>query len=340
MSDAIPLSAVAKRADAVSVAVVLVHLALAFAPVYVTAAWGVGWWLVPCWLWYGATMNGLLNLMHEAAHYHVFRRRASSDLLGRWILGPLALADFDSFRQRHWDHHRNLGAPDDPKTIYHLDIRGLRILALAVRCLFLVEAVRKFFHQTAHDDEPAPGTSLKWVLRVLPIQALFGGSILLMAAATHREDSAAATLTAALLAYGFVYLYGIASVTIFVASLRAIAEHQIGSDQAGRCGFAALRNFSCNPVTRLVFGAYGFGEHATHHQLPAIPYYRLPEATGMLAAKEPALAPMNGYLGTIASLYRQPNSSPSAVPGPAVRKAAGDQPRQADPISRKPSARL
>ena len=256
-----PTSRVAKRPDAVSLAVVLTHLALVFAPVYVTAALGGGWWILPCWLWYGLTMNGLLNLMHEAAHYHVFRSRAANNFVGRWVLGPLALADFDSYRQRHWDHHRHLGDPDDPKTTYHMDIRGRRLLTLAGRCLGLIEAVRKFRHQAdAHDDEPVPGQSLEWTLRVFLVHALFGGSILALAARAHRGEPAVGTLT------------------------------------------------------RLFFGAYGFGEHATHHRLPAVPYYRLTPVTETLAAKDPAMAQVNGYVGTIISLVRQTGSSPSLLP--------------------------
>ena len=316
MSEPMPASPVAKRAEAVSLALVLGHLALVFAPIYLAAALGGGWWLVACWLWYGFTMNGMLNLMHEAAHYHLFRLRPANDFLGRWILGPLALADFDTFRQSHWDHHRHLGESDDPKTTYHMDIRGHRFLALVGRCLTLVEAVRKFRLQADRQDgEPAPGKSLRWILRVFLAQSLFAGSVLALAAWAHRGEPGRETVDAAFLAYGFVYVYGIASVTVFTANLRAIAEHQIGADPAHRTGTAALRNFSCNPVTRLIFGAYGFGEHATHHELPAVPYYRLREVTRTLAAKNPALKQSQGYLGTIRSLVRQTAVSPSVLPG-------------------------
>ncbi len=306
MREHMPPSRFAKRSDVASVAVVAAHVALVVAPIYVTAALGLGWWLIPCWLWFGLTMNGLLNLMHETAHYHVFTNRAANDLFGRWVLGPLSLADFDGYRQRHWDHHRRLGQPDDPKLTYHTDIHGGHLLSLAFRCLTLVEAARKFRHQTdTHDDEPAPGNSLAWVLRVLVVHALFAGSLLAVAWATHRPDFWAALLSA-VVAYGFIYVYGLAGLTVFAASLRAIAEHQIGPDDAAHVGAAALRNFSCNPLTRLILGAYGFGEHATHHQQPGIPYYRLQTATAELAAKDPAMAPTHGYWSTLATLARRP----------------------------------
>ena len=81
-----------KRDDNWSLLVVVVHIAFVFTPVYLTVVLGFGWQLVALWLWFGLAMNGLLNLMHEASHYHVFRARRGSDILGRWILGPMAMA--------------------------------------------------------------------------------------------------------------------------------------------------------------------------------------------------------------------------------------------------------
>jgi fatty acid desaturase len=106
------------------------------------------------------------------------------------------------------------------------------------------------------------------------------------------------------LVYVVVYLYGLASLTVFAATLRAIAEHQIGDDDARTQGAAALRNFSCGALTRLVLGAYGFSEHATHHQRPGIPYYRLKVETATLAKTDAAFAPTHGYWSTLRELMR------------------------------------
>ena len=103
-----------RRPEVVSWGVAVGHVALVFVGVFVAAAPrpspGV---VVGAWLWFGLTLTGLLNLMHECAHRLAFRRRRSSDLLGRWLLGPLVLADFDAYRERHWAHHRNLGLDGD-----------------------------------------------------------------------------------------------------------------------------------------------------------------------------------------------------------------------------------
>ena len=304
MNNSMPDSTLDKRSDLFSLAVVTVHVVLVFSPVYVAATLPFGWWLLLPWLVFGLLMNGLLNLMHEAAHYHVFRWRDANDMLGRWALGPLVGADFGSYRQRHWDHHRHLGEPEDPKISYHQDIRGRRMLAHVVRCLLLVEAAKKFSHLHRDPDVPARGDSLRWFLRTSFVQISFVASLAMTAWLAHRAEPARAALGTAA-AYLFVYVYGLGSVTVLAASIRAIAEHQMSGPEDAHTGEAALRNFSCNPITRLCFGAYGFGEHATHHHRPAIPYYRLKKATLVLAEKETLLAPTHGYIATICTLIRR-----------------------------------
>ncbi|MFO0972720.1 MAG: fatty acid desaturase [Phycisphaerae bacterium] len=303
-----------KRGDARSLAIVAAHVAFVVAPIFLAAAAGIGWHLPACWLWFGLAMNGLLNLMHEASHYHVFTSRAASDRLGRWLLGPLALADFDSYRARHWDHHRRLGQPDDPKTTYHLDIHGPRLPAFLLRCLLGVEALRRGRVQTTGDaDHDPPLLSRVWVWRVLAGQALLASVLAALAVAVHGPTRTA--LFAAAAAYFGVYLYGLASLTVFAAGLRAIAEHQPGPDAAPCVGAAALRNFRCNPLSRLILGAYGFAEHATHHDEPAIPYYHLPAATRSLAQRDPSRTPRFSYLATLGSLIARP-AAPAAPPRP------------------------
>jgi fatty acid desaturase len=295
-----------RRSDAISWTVVAAHLALVFGAVLVAAAIGPSPWLVVAWLWFGLTFTGPLNLMHECAHRLAFRRRASSELLGRRVLGPLALADFDAYRERHWAHHRNLGLDGDTKDAYLVDIRGVGILRLLWRCLSMQEAVRKFRRQSPPTGEELPlgdgvGASLA---RTAVAQSVLVGAVLAVASVTH--DGASRILASAALAYGFVYLYGLAALTVFAATLRAIAEHQIGADESLSAGRAALRNFPAGPFSRLVFGSYGFSNHATHHREPGIAHYRLATVTADLAVTEPALTPAASYLSTLWRLGRRP----------------------------------
>jgi fatty acid desaturase len=297
-----------KRSDAISVAVVTAHVALVLTPAYLAVIWEPGPHFILLWMWLGLTMNGLLNLMHECAHYHVFKPRWGSNALSRWVLAPLMGVSFDGYRHLHWEHHRHLGEEGDPKYSYLENVRGWRLAALLLRCLLLVEALRKFRYQAGGARRAAGSAqgSKLWVGRVFLLQAVFFGSLWAVsswfASREFRE-----TLVLTLLAYATVYIYGLMSLTLFLATLRAIAEHQPGIEQSLPAGHASLRNLKCNPVSRLLLGCYGFAEHATHHREPGIPYYNLARATTELAAIDPALTPRQGYVSTILTLVNRPD---------------------------------
>jgi len=298
-------SLLAKRSDWISGSVVAAHSVFALLPVYIGCALGWGWWLAPLTLWFGAGMNSMLLLMHECSHYHVFTSKRACTALGRWVLGPMALADFESYRQRHWEHHRSLGTDVDPKYVYHTPIRGWRLPLLLVKCLVLFEPVKRFATniRSGKGEIGAPPLDRKWVGRTIAFHALLTASLAGIALVA-RDVSVYRAVGEAAMAYVVVYLYGLATITVFFASLRAIAEHQIGADGAPHEHDAALRNFRVNAFTRWLFGAYGFADHYTHHLKPAIPYYRLPRATQEMAAEDVFLAPTHTYLGTLRDLSR------------------------------------
>jgi fatty acid desaturase len=313
MAKRIEISKFKKRSDFRSSLTVLAHLILVFAPVCVAAFLGPSLWWIALWLAFGFLMNGLLNLIHECAHYHVFVGRLGSDFLGRWVMGPLALSDFDAYRWRHWKHHTNFGIDGDPKYAYLVDIRGSRLIALFFRCLTLSEAFHRFRHAAVQSDTKERTTSspVLWLARTAIFQALLFGLMLLIAGPGAGRAWPQAFLVAAL-AYGFVYGYGLASLTVFATTLRAVAEHQLEAGQHPAERRGTLRNFTCGPVSRVIFGAYGFAEHGTHHIEPSLPYYHLPEATNEMAKDDPELLPNHRYWRELALLARNNPRQPFA----------------------------
>jgi len=287
-----------KRSDIASLGVVAAHITFVLAPIYLAAAMAPSIFLILFWLWFGLTASGLLNLMHECAHYHAFKKRWSSNLLGRWVLAPLVVADFDNYRLLHWAHHRNLGTADDPKYSYKVDIQGWRAAGFFLQCLMGGEVVKKFFHQTRQRDGSEIATSHFWIVRVIVFHGLFVASLFAIAWRFGPHDAGSAILRVAI-SYVVVYMYGLVSLTLLVATLRAIAEHQNGTDHFEISGQAVLRNLSCGPVGRLIFGCYGFAEHATHHINPSVPAYHLRNATAELAMERPWLRPRVSYIGLL-----------------------------------------
>jgi fatty acid desaturase len=141
-----------KRPDAVSLLLVASHLVFVLMPVFLAAWIGPSPNMILLWVWFGAGMHGLLNLMHEAAHGHVFRERSASYRFGHWFLAPLVVADLDAYRKRHWQHHRELGMPGDTKFTYRMDLAPSALIRFAFRCLFLIEALGKFKHLSNMDQ--------------------------------------------------------------------------------------------------------------------------------------------------------------------------------------------
>lgn len=289
---ALPLAP--RRADIVSGAVIAAHCGAVFAPVYLAAWVGPGWSTAVFWLWFGLLAQGLLLVLHECAHKLTFRSVGVNEGLARWLFAPLFFTDFEAFRKRHWAHHREIGTAADPKYTYRIDITGWAVVRLAVSTLTLIGALRRVLYQSGEQSEATPESTRRAMVALALVQMGLVITILAVARLGH-PTSWAATLWAGALAYGVVYVYGLASLTVLVHAFRGIAEHRRCRDGEVVDGDAALRNFTRQPLARWIFGAYGFCEHATHHRFPALPYYQLPEATRHAMAIDPGLLPVGSH---------------------------------------------
>jgi fatty acid desaturase len=309
---------VARRSDVRSLFIVGTHYAVVFTPVYLAAWFGPGWWLLLFWLWFGLLSQGALLVVHECAHKLLLRNIRLNELVAHWVLSPLFLADFEAFRRRHWAHHRELGRESDPKYTYRTDIAGWRFAWVVLSTLTLAAAVINLLHQFGERSERTSGSTWRTIQSIAVVQTTFLASLVATARIANPTSWTLALLSAAI-AYGFVYLYGLASLTVLLYTLRGIAEHRrCDPNEATQFG-AALRNFTHGRIERLIFGAYGFVDHATHHHHPGIPYYQLGEMTRQHAESDSTLIPTGSYFSVLARLIRRaPN--PAAQPLHSARR--------------------
>lgn len=168
-----------------------------------------------------------------------------------------------------------VGEENETKHAYLLDLRGTRDQLFFLRCLSLAEALRKFGATRGAGADPTGGAARRvadngWILRTIVFHAWFLGSLVTTAAMARGTLDGGALLSAGL-AWGLVYLYGLLSLTLWVASLRTLAEHGPEEDGSIVAGRARLRNLRCSPLGRLLMGSWGFADHATHHRFPALP---------------------------------------------------------------------
>jgi len=217
--------------------------------------------------------HGLGLVAHEFLHYNVVpENRRLNDFLGTWLFAAPGGIPFSIFRYRHFLHHRYYSTNQDTKTIYRMDIRGMKLWPEILKRLFLVEY---FIHVLAvvrsvrSDPKVTGGPPL---IKALPPLII-----------TH------AILFAALwsihpLAYFFLWLAPLLTLQMLFFNFRAITEHQPlrslsrRSDSPYFLGTAGpfVRTAGANLIERLFLCKINFGYHVEHHLWPQINYQFLP----------------------------------------------------------------
>ena len=291
-----------KRSDLTSLSIILLHVAFVITPIFIASLTPIGWHYLLLWFWFGVAANGLTLLLHECAHYLPFKKKKRTRFFACWFLGPLLLTDFDVYRQRHWIHHKDVGKHTDTKKTYLVRIDGINALFLVIKIIFMYEALqavlRQFSQLSKHaSDSNRQNKSASFAF--LPFFVFQGCFILLIGACTASVDSSSLyeVFLHFFVVYGFVYCYGLGSLTVLLAHVRSVAEHSaVVADDGKVEGVATLRTMKANWLMRLIFGTYGFADHAAHHLFPGVPYYNLPKVSKQLSSENIEFRPTYGYL--------------------------------------------
>ena len=281
-----------KRPDYISMILSISHILFVFFPVFLSAFYDSLTLTIFSFIWFGIFINGIINLMHESAHRLVFKKRKYCDFLGEYILGPLLVTDFKAYRDRHWIHHNKLGSEEDTKFVYKKKIKGLNLIIFFFECMFLKEGITKFIYQFKNRIQTK--VSISFFIKTIGFQLTIFSLIFLSQLVITNQDLEKITYNT-LLSYFFIYLYSLASLGVFFSSLRSIAEHQINNNIDRLHGDAILRNLKSNFLTTLMFGSYGFADHATHHEYPSIPSYNLEKFRKEIEMNNIDLKPTKGY---------------------------------------------
>ena len=284
---------IVKRSDYISMIVSFSHILFVFFPLFLSTYFDSIVLTVLSFIWVGVFVNGVINLMHESAHRLVFKKKSYCDILGEFILGPLLVTDFKAYRNRHWVHHNKLGSEEDTKFIYKKKIKGFNFIIFFFECMFLKEGIAKFIYQFRNSSNTK--ISIGFFVKTVSIQAILF-SLMFLSQMLISNQGLEEIFINTTLSYVFVYLYSLASLGVFFSSLRAIAEHQINNNiNEHHHGHAILRNLKSNFLTNLIFGSYGFADHATHHEYPSIPSYNLKKFREEIEENNIVLKPTKGY---------------------------------------------
>jgi fatty acid desaturase len=238
----------------------------------------------------GGRQLGLAVLMHEAAHYTLFRSRRLNDLAGNWLCAYPIWADLEPYRAYHFRHHARNWTRDDPD------------LDLATKFPVAPGSLRR---KIWRDLSGQVGVKRARAILARDLRAARGKSARGAGAAGWRNLRGVAVTNGALLAlllalgHPALYLVWVAAwlTTHSLATrIRSIAEHNMVPDPAD-----PLRNSRTTLASwweRLLLAPNRVNYHLEHHLLMTVPFYRLPRMHRMLrerGALEGALVE-RGYL--------------------------------------------
>ncbi len=228
-------------------------------------AW-VGPWLVPlAILVIGNRQRALGNILHDAAHRNLHHSRVINDSIARLVLAPLGFVDLQHYRNVHFRHHLQLGDKDsDPD---YLPQRNVWPGGWVGAYLGHVTSAKAWWSSFAgHLGSGDVGLWHKgyiicWWSAVSALVFALGGPQFF---------------------WLFVSLWLGARATLFhaITTFREMCDH-FGLQAGGVASFT--RDVPGHSLWRCLIHPHNNGYHLTHHLLPTVPYYKLPEAQRLFA---------------------------------------------------------
>lgn len=248
-----------------------VLLDIAFDWLLIAAAVAAVVWLSPWWaplsvLVISNRQRALGNILHDAGHRNIWRDKRRNDLIAWLLVAPLLFASLTRYRETHFQHHLELGrAQGDPDLIPREGQLPARWGTSYLHCVFTWTTWLGSFG--GHLFSPEVNVASK-----LYIVGWWGCCMAVLTAQTGTY-----------LAWSFVVLWLISRATLFhgITTFREMCDH-FGLLPGGV--FSFTRDMVCHGPWRWIIHPRNNGYHLTHHLLPAVPYYHLPEAHDLLSS--------------------------------------------------------
>jgi fatty acid desaturase len=225
----------------------------------------------------GVEQLALSHLVHDACHYNVSRTKLANDWISDVFFAAPTLISTASYRNQHLPHHAHLGSwENDTDRRAWYNIRGRRFVARTLFALSGLEAATTILAYAKVGALSLEDSGQRWRRPVLVL-----GTQALIFAYCYALGIP--------LAYVLLWVLPLFTVTMFLLTLRVIAEHQT-EEYAAASSDAFVRSLP-EPLIRTVqpgwlgrwsLGSINFFYHHEHHLLPGVPYTKLPELHALL----------------------------------------------------------
>jgi fatty acid desaturase len=239
----------------------------------------------------GARQHALLILMHDGAHYRIFRNRRANDWLSELCLAWPNFVTMRSYRQHHFAHHRYLNTDRDPDWTRKKDDPKWWFPKS------WSELGRLFASELS-------GAGAVYNIRLA--RSLSAGDSALPRSFTIGRPAFYALALGVIVYYGafegFILYWVVPSATwlMLVLRVRSIAEHFAIARRADGC--SSTRTTLPTIFDRIFVASKNIGYHLEHHLYPSVPFFRLPELHRLLMTDSQFVSSAHltrGYIGVL-----------------------------------------
>lgn len=229
----------------------------------------------------GTRQLGLAVVMHESAHYTLFKNRRLNDFVGNWLAGYPIYLSADMYRAHHLEHHTKTWTEEDPDLglANGFPVSKASMARKVMRDLLGITGLKQLIGTTYLVVKVVRGEQVD--AGTLPLR-LEREPALRMVVGTVVTN---VVLVAVLWSLGQPMLYLLwlgawLTTNKLVARIRSIAEHAVVPDPADPLG--QTRTVRAGWLERLFIAPNRVQYHLEHHLLMTVPHYNLPKFHEML----------------------------------------------------------
>ncbi|WP_100641682.1 fatty acid desaturase family protein [Alteromonas facilis] len=240
------------------------------------------------WLAYGISLTllgnrqlGLGILMHDCAHYALFKSKQANVTVGRWLCAAPIFAQFDGYQHYHLKHHANAGTKNDPDYPNYAPypVKKTSLRRKIIRDCLGITGVKNFIavllmHAGVLEYDMAykKTTDMRWPGLVNVLKNL--------AKQLYRPVIMHTLILGFCLLINHVVMYGVWWVAYFTtfslfSRVRNAAEHASVPDLLDVDPRRHARTVYAGWLARLTVAPNHVNYHIEHHWLPQVPPYHL-----------------------------------------------------------------
>jgi fatty acid desaturase len=225
-------------------------------------------------IWIGARQHALAILMHEGAHYLLFKNRNLNMVVSELFLAWPLFITMRAYRPSHFAHHRHVNTPEDPDLMrkqsseWQFPQSWRTLAALLVKDVLGLNTRQQLSEAVDLSDDKESRTRRLDAYGLT--RALY--YIVLLAAVTYFRLWPLFLL---------LWIIPIFTWLKMILRIRSIAEHfAVENDHV----YTRTRTTLPSLFERIFVAPKNINFHIEHHQYPSVPWFRLPHLHALLMA--------------------------------------------------------